>query len=48
MKNKKCSVVANLVSDVDFKKLKAWLSKGTSLELSTRPGNMLIITNDDK
>lgn len=48
MKNKKCSVVANLVSDVDFKRLENWLTKGASLELGTRPGNKLIITNDGK
>jgi hypothetical protein len=48
MKNKKCVVVANIVAASDFKRLENWLTKGASLNLSTRQGNKLVITNDGK
>jgi hypothetical protein len=48
MKNKMGVVVANIVSDVDFKKLENWLTKGASLQLGTRQGNKLVITNGGK
>jgi hypothetical protein len=44
---KSALVVAKLSSDTHFRRLRRWLNKWHSLELSLGPGNELIITNGD-